>query len=238
MVRGFAKYMAAFDALTEVPPDTLFPKTHVRPRPYIYSDDEVRRLMRVASDYKHDQPLRTYYCLLGLLAVSGLRSGEALGLRIADIDLANGVLTVQGAKFGKSRLVPIHRTAAKELKAYIERRNALHVLDLSPYLFVNRTGRRLCRRRAYYAFADLLASAGIRKLNSGCRPRLHDFRHRFAVRTLIDWYRAGQNVEQRLPALTTFLGHVSVEDTYWYLTEHPELMNRGGSMSAGRGDSL
>jgi integrase/recombinase XerD len=226
MVRGFAKYMAAFDALTEVPPDTLFPKTHVRPRPYIYSDDEVHRLMRVASDYKHDQPLRTYYCLLGLLAVSGLRSGEALGLRIADIDLANGVLTVQGAKFGKSRLVPIHRTTAKELKAYIERRNALHVPELSPYLFVNRTGRRLCRRRAYYAFADLLASAGIRKLNSGRRPRLHDFRHRFAVRTLIDWYRAGQNVEQRLPALTTFLGHVSVEDTYWYLTEYPELMNR------------
>jgi len=226
MVRGFAKYMAAFDALTEVPPDTLFPRTHIRPHPYIYSDDEVRRLMRAASAHKADRPLGTYYCLLGLLAVTGLRSGEALALRMEDIDLANGVLTVRGTKFGKSRLVPIHRTTAAKLKAYIERRNALEVPELSPYLFVNRTGRRLCRRRTYYVFADLLASAGIRKLKSGRRPRLHDFRHRFAVRTLIDWYRAGQNVEQRLPALTTFLGHVSVEDTYWYLTEYPELMNR------------
>ena len=226
MVRGFAKYMAAFDALTEVPPGTLFPKTHIRPRPYIYSDDEVQRLMRAARDYKYDQPLRTYYCLLGLLAVSGLRSGEALDLRAADIDFANRILTVRGTKFGKSRLVPIHRTTAGELKAYIERRNALHVPELSPYLFINRTGRRLCRRRAYYVFADLLVSAGIRKLNSGRGPRLHDFRHRFAVQTLIDWYHTGQDVEQRLPTLSTFLGHVSVEDTYWYLTENPELMNR------------
>lgn len=226
MVRGFAKYMAAFDALTEVPPDSLFPKAHIRPHPYIYSDDEVRRLMRAACDYKYDQPLGTYSCLLGLLAVSGLRSGEALDLRVADLDLANRVLTVRGTKFGKSRLVPIHRTTAKELKAYIERRNALHVPELSPYLFVNRTGRRLCRRRAYYVFANLLASAGIRKLNSGRGPRLHDLRHRFAVQTLIDWYHAGHDVEQRLPTLSTFLGHVSVEDTYWYLTENPELMNR------------
>lgn len=226
MVRGFARYMAAFDAFTEVPPDTLFPKTHNRPHPYIYSDDEVRRLMRVASAYKGDRPLGTYYCLLGLLAVTGLRSGEALALRMEDIDLANRVLTVRGTKFGKSRLVPIHRTTAKQLKAYIDRRNALQVPELSPYLFVNRTGTRLCRRRSYRVFADLLVSAGIRKQNSGRGPRLHDFRHRFAVRTLIDWYRAGQNVEQRLPALTTFLGHVSVECTYWYLTEYPELMNR------------
>jgi integrase/recombinase XerD len=186
--------------------------------------------MKAAFDYEHDRPRGTYYCLLGLLAVSGLRSGEALGLRIEDIDLVNGVLTVLGAKLGKSRLVPIHRTTANELRAYIERRNAFNVPELSPYLFINRTGTRLCRRRAYYVFADLLASAGIRKLSSGRRPRLHDFRHRFAVQTLIDWYRTGQDVEQRLPTLSTFLGHVSVGDTYWYLTEYPGLMNRAVQM--------
>ncbi|HEY2467508.1 MAG TPA: tyrosine-type recombinase/integrase [Terracidiphilus sp.] len=225
MVRGFARYMAAFDTRTEVPSDRLLPKTHIRPRPYIYSDDEIRRLMKAAFEYGHDRPHGTYYCLLGLLAVSGLRSGEALELRIEDIDLANRILTVHGAKFGKSRLVPIHSSTVKQLRAYMKRRDSLHAAELSPYLFVSRKGTRLCRRRAYYVFADLLATAGIRKQPSGRAPRLHDFRHRFAVQTLIDWYRAGQNVEQRLPTLSTFLGHVSVEDTYWYLTEYPELMN-------------
>jgi integrase/recombinase XerD len=225
MVRGFAGYMAAFDALTEVPPDSLFPKTHIRPHPYIYSDDEVRRLMKAAHSHREDRPLGTYYCLLGVLAVSGLRSGEALNLRIGDIDLVNRVLTVRGTKFGKSRLVPIHPSTANQLKAYIKRRDALDVPELSPYLFVSRRGTRLCRRKLYYVFADLLVTVGIRKLNSGRNPRLHDFRHRFAVQTLIEWYRAGQNVEQRLPTLSTFLGHVSVECTYWYLTEYPELMN-------------
>lgn len=225
MVRAFARYMVAFDARTEVPPDTLFPKTHIRPRPYIYSEDEIQRLMRAAFEYKHDRPHGTYYCLVGLLAVSGLRSGEALELRIEDIDLANQFLTVRGAKFGKSRLVPIHSSTVKQLRAYMRRRDALGAAELSPYLFVNGDGGRLCRRRAYYVFADLLASAGIRRQPSGRNPRLHDFRHRFAVQTLIDWYRTGQNVEQRLPMLSTFLGHVSVEDTYWHLTEYPELMN-------------
>jgi integrase len=181
--------------------------------------------MKAAFEYGHDRPHGTYYCLLGLLAVSGLRSGEALELRIEDIDLANRILTVHGAKFGKSRLVPIHSSTVKQLRAYMKRRDSLHAAELSPYLFVSRKGTRLCRRRAYYVFADLLATAGIRKQPSGRAPRLHDFRHRFAVQTLIDWYRAGQNVEQRLPTLSTFLGHVSVEDTYWYLTEYPELMN-------------
>jgi integrase len=225
IVRGFARYMTSFDVRTEVPADTLLPKIDRRPRPYIYSDDEVQRLMKAAYEYEPDRPLRTYYCLLGLLAVSGLRSGEALELRVEDVDLENGILTVRNSKFGKSRLVPIHPSTVDQLRAYLERRTAQHFSELSPHLFISSRGTRLCRRIAYSVFTSLSVSIGLRKKLSGRGPRLQDFRHRFAVQTLIGWYRAGQDVEQRLPILSTFLGHVSVECTYWYLTEYPELMN-------------
>jgi integrase len=224
LIRGFAKHLAAFDARTEVPPTSLLPKRSHRRRPYIYSDNEVRRLLTAAQQYPHDQPRGTYYCLLGLLSVSGLRPGEALGLRVEDVDLGSGAVTVRGAKFGKSRWVPLHPTTVNELKRYKEQRNRFLAPQSSPYFFTSRVGTRISHKQACLVFRRLSVLTGLRKSVYGRGPRLHDFRHRFAVKTLIDWYRAGVDVEHRLPMLSTFLGHVSVECTYWYLTEYPELM--------------
>jgi len=224
MVRGFARYLAAFHSRTEVPAANLLPKRADRSRPYIYSDYEVRRLLNAAKQYEHDRPRGTYYCLLGLLAVSGLRSNEAIGLRVEDVDLKNGILTVRGAKFGKYRLVPLHPTTVSQLKAYKVRRDALQGTQTFPTFFITRRGTHLWQPTIYQVFTHLSVAIGLRNTYSGRGPRLHDFRHRFAVQTLIEWCRTGQDVEQLLPTLSTFLGHVSVESTYWYLTEYPELM--------------
>ena len=229
MVRGFARYVAALDGRSEVPPTDLVPTRFIRPRPYIYSDDEVRRLMEETRKYRYDKPCGTYHCLIGLLAVTGLRVGEAIRLHTEDVDLTDRVLTIRGTKFGKSRLVPLHPTTVNELRNYKERRDALLATRSSAYFFVSRTGTRLIHASIYRVFNGLSVKAGIRKTRRGGGPRLHDLRHRFAVRTLIDWYRTGADVEHRLPTLATFLGHVSVECTYWYLNEYPELMQLAAS---------
>ena len=176
-------------------------------------------------DAPDDQPRGTYYCLFGLLAVSGLRIGEATGLEVHDVDLTKGILTIRNTKFGKSRLVPLHSSTVKKLREYRKRRDELLGMQPSDHFFVTPEGAPLEYWRIYQVFKALAVMAGIRKVASGPGPRLHDFRHRFAVRTLIDWYRSGEDVEARLPVLSTYLGHVSVENTYWYLTEYPELMN-------------
>jgi integrase/recombinase XerD len=225
MVREFAKYAAAFDGRTEVPAKNLLFSKTVRPRPYLYSHEEIQRLLEAAWTWHHDQPRGTYYCLFGLLAVSGLRIGEATGLQVQDVDLTSRILIIRNAKFGKSRLVPLHSTTVKELQAYRERRDKLLGVQSSTHFFTTANGTRLDHWRIYQVFKALAVMAEIRKSVSGPGPRLHDFRHRFAVRTLIDWYRSGEDVEARLPVLSTYLGHVSVENTYWYLTEYPELMN-------------
>ncbi|HEU5413494.1 MAG TPA: tyrosine-type recombinase/integrase [Candidatus Angelobacter sp.] len=224
MVRIFAKYLAAFDVRTEVPPENLLPVKRMRRRPYIYSDKEVRRLLEAAWSCENDRPRGTYYCLFGLLIVSGMRIGEALRLQVKDVDLQNGILTVRDTKFSQSRLVPLHSSTVDELKKYKKQRDKLLGEQSSPHFFITPTGTPLYHQRVYCAFRLLLVQVGLWHGTAGGGPRLHDFRHRFAVRTLIDWYRSGGNVECRLPSLSTYLGHVSVDSTYWYLTEYPELM--------------
>lgn len=224
IIREFAKYAAAFDDRTQVPAQNLLFSKMVRPRPYLYSQDEVNRLLQAA--WMHDdQPRGTYYCLFGLLAVSGLRIGEATNLQVNDVDLTEKILTIRNTKFGKSRLVPVHSSTVKKLREYRKRRDELLGMQPSDHFFVTPKGAPLEHWRIYQVFKALAVIAGIRKVASGPGPRLHDFRHRFAVRTLIDWYRSGEDVEACLPVLSTYLGHVSVENTYWYLTEYPELMN-------------
>ena len=226
MVRGFAKYLAGYDIRTEVPPLDCLSRKFARSRPYLYSDEEIQRLLRAAWRYRRDRPRGTYYCLLGLLTVSGLRIGEAIKLQIQDVGLKNGILTIRDSKFGKSRLVPIHPTTVRELRSYCKRRDEWLMLEnkSTNQFFMTRTGKPLTHHAIYVAFRCLSVEIGLRKVTSGSGPRIHDLRHRFAVRTLINWYRAGKNTEVLLPALATFLGHVSVESTYWYLTEYPELM--------------
>jgi len=226
MVRGFAKYVAGFDIRTEVPPLDCLSRKFARSRPYIYGDEEIQHLLQAAWKYRCKNPRGTYYCLLGLLTVSGLRIGEAIRLQTQDVDLRNGILTIRDTKFGKSRLVPIHPSTARELRAYWKRRGEWLRLGnkSSSHFFMNRKGTPLSHNSIYVAFRYLSVEIGIRRVTSGSGPRIHDLRHRFAITTLINWYRSGKNAEVLLPALATFLGHVSVESTYWYLKEYPELM--------------
>lgn len=169
-------------------------------------------------------PGLSYSCLFGLLSVSGLRVGEALALTRDDVDLAHGVLTVRAAKFGKSRLVPLHPSTQRVLKDYARRRDALIGEPRSPYFLVAEEGGRLWGPTVRVAFYTLSRQVGLRGPTDRSGPRLHDFRHRFAVETLRRWYRRGQDIDIHLPALTTYLGHVNIQDTYWYLSACPELM--------------
>jgi integrase/recombinase XerD len=224
-VRGFARHWSAQDSLTEIPPSSLLPYRPGRAHPYLYSDDEVRQLLQAARQLPSAHGLRglTYHCLLGLLAVTGLRISEARNLLTDDTDLNEGILTIRGAKFGKSRLVPIHPSTRTVLSDYASQRD--HCLTRRPEtFFVSGRGTRLDGAEIRRTFYDLSRQIGLRGALDSHGPRLHDFRHRFALETLLQWYRSGQDVERRLPILSTYLGHVHVADTYWYLSACPELM--------------
>jgi len=229
-VRGFARYRSATDPRTQVPPQGLLPFQPKRARPYLYSDDEIRRLLRAALQmpcrYERGNLLRwVYYCLFGLLSVSGLRLAEARNLELQDVDIKSAVLTVRNTKFGKTRLVPLHASTCKVLADYIDRR-ARHWAKrpVSSYLFVSSWGNRLDSGQIHRAFYVLSRQVGLRGDSDSHGPRLHDMRHRFATNTLVNWYRSDQDPERLLPVLSAYLGHVHVEDTQWYLNGCPELM--------------
>jgi integrase len=225
-VRGFARYRSATDARTEIPPWGLLPHRPERARPYLYTDAEIQQLLEAALHLAPAGGLRawTYHALLGLLAVTGLRISEALGLTLEDVDLRAGVLTVRGTKFGKSRLVPLHASTQQVLAAYTLRREDFLAGRRAVSFFISRRGTRLDGATVRRTFYTLSRQIGLRGPSASHGPRLHDFRHRFAVQTLVQWYRAGAEVGPRLPILSTYLGHVQVRDTYWYLTACPELM--------------
>lgn len=225
-VRGFARYHMANDPQTEVPPPDLLPFRPRRARPYLYSDEDIAGLLRGALDLPPAGGLRpwTYHCLLGLLSVTGLRIGEAIRLKAEDVDLQDGVLTIRGTKFGKSRLVPIDRSTQAVLEQYRVRRERLLAGCAASAFFITGRGHHLDIGDIHRTFYRLSRQIGLRSASASHGPRLHDFRHRFAVQTLLRWYRSGEDVERRLPVLSTYLGHVHVADTYWYLSACPELM--------------
>jgi integrase len=166
-----------------------------------------------------------YYCLFGLLSVSGLRLGEARNLELQDVDLEAAVLTVRNAKFGKTRLLPLHASTCKVLADYIARRERHWAgRPVSSYLFVSSWGNRLDNAQIHRAFYALSRQIGLRGASDHHGPRLHDLRHRFATNTLVNWYRTDQDPERRLPLLSAYLGHVHIADTQWYLEGSPELM--------------
>ena len=224
-VRGFARHVCSVDARTEVLPVGMVPGPS-RAKPYIYTEAEIVKLLAAALELPPTDGLRrwTYYCLLGLLAVTGLRIGEALRLSRDDVNLKEGILNVCGSKFGKSRLVPVHPSTRCILGRYAKRRDAHLSPPRSPYFFVAERGGRLLPQYVYRVFWRLSRQTGLRAPKAHTGPRLHDFRHRFAVETLLVWYRSGQSVELLLPVLSTYLGHTCVRDTYWYLSACPELM--------------
>jgi integrase/recombinase XerD len=225
-VRVFARYRSAIDPLTEIPSRKLFPKVSKRAQPYLYTEKEVEQLLDGALRLSTASPLkrRTLYCMFGLLAVTGMRIGEILDLKLPNVDLQAGVITVEGAKFGKSRLVPLHVSTRKALSNYLVFRNKYLKGQPAEHFFISSVGTRFEQGNLYRAFHVVSRQIGIRKADSKHGPRFHDFRHRFAIETMLRWYRNGENVERRLPILSTYLGHVQVTGTYWYLTACPELM--------------
>jgi integrase len=226
-VRGFARHLQVEFPHTQVPSMQLLPTSCTRARPYLYSQQEIRRLLSAARAYSPGDrlPGLSYHCLFGLLAVTGMRISEALTLTREDVDLEVGVLTVRAAKLGKSRLLPLHRSTQRILKSYAERRDALLGEPRSPYFLVAEEGGRLWGPTVRVAFYELSRQIGLRGPRDRSGPRLHDFRHRFSIEALLRWYRAGKDVELQLPALSTYLGHCNVQDTYWYLSACPELMS-------------
>ena len=224
-VRGFARHVANIDPGTEVPPAGLLPPLK-RAKPYVYSDAEIDALLAAALALPPATGLRrwTYYYLFGLIAVTGMRLSEAIGLQHTDVDLEAGVLTVRQGKFGKSRLLPLHQTTREALLSYAERRDAYLGSRCGAHFYVAERGGRLLHQYVHRVFWRLSREIGLRRQGDHTGPRVHDFRHRFAIRTLLSWYREGIEVERRLPVLSTYLGHVCVRDTYWYLSACPELM--------------
>jgi integrase len=229
-VRAFARYWSSVDVATEIPPEGLLPFRARRPRPYLYSELEVQRLLEEAKSTPAQfslQPL-TYHCLFGLLAVTGLRISEALNLESRDVNWAEGVLTIRTSKFGKSRLVPLHPTTKEVLSDYASQRIQRFPDRPTSAFFPSRTGAHLDPGQVRRTFYRISRQIGIRGASASHGPRLHDFRHRFAVETLLRWYRSGEDVRRRLPILSTYIGHSHVTDTYWYLSNTPELMAAAG----------
>jgi site-specific recombinase XerD len=225
VVRGFARYVHGVDPRTEVPATDLLPARFRRAVPHLYSEAEIAQLMEAARKTIRS-PLRaaTYETLLGLLAVTGLRVGEAIGLDRDDVDIAAGVLVVRCAKGGNSREVPLHASTVDALGAYARRRDELCPRVSSPSFLVSIAGTRLDRGSVWHEFDRLRRLTGLSGRPGSRPPRMHDLRHSFVLRTLLNWYGAGANVEAQLPLLSVYLGHVDPSSTYWYFEAAPELL--------------
>ena len=229
IVRLFAQWLHGIDPEHEVPPQALIPNRYRRARPYIYSDEEIRRIIDAAAKLPSISGIRalTYSTLFGLIAVTGLRISEAISLNIGDVDLETGVLTVRRGKLGKARLLPLSDSTTAQLTGYAKERDRL--LGARPKsFFVSECGERPTDCNARYNFASICQNIGLRpaeKFNRhGRGPRIHDLRHTFAVRTLVDWYRTGKDPAREMIKLTTYLGHIDPVHTYWYIEAVPELL--------------
>ena len=223
-VRGFARYMATIDPLSEVPSKDLLPARGARVAPYLYSPAEIAALMDAARMLTPPMRAATYETLIGLMATTGLRLGEAVGLDRADVDLEDGALHVRRAKQNKHREVPLHPSTTAALREYLRLRDRRWPKLETPAFFVSRLGVRLTTSAVSYTFPKLIREVGLEGRGERLRPRPHDLRHTFAVRTLLEWHRAGAEVERQLPRLSTYLGHVDPSSSYWYLQAAPELL--------------
>lgn len=224
-VRGFASYLHALDPATEIPPADLLTASGYQPAPpCLYSNTDVAALLRAARGLSPPLWAATFETLLGLLACTGMRIGEAMRLDRDDIDWDHGLLIVRSSKFGRSREVVCHPTAIDALRAYSTERDRLCPRPASASFFVSKRGRRLIHHSIYATFHALVDEAGLREGPRGRPRRVHDLRHSFAIETLLRWYRDGGDVQARLPLLSTYLGHVRPSSTFWYLTASPELL--------------
>jgi integrase len=223
-VRTFARYLHALDPACEVPPLELLPASKYRPAPYIYGDEEVTALMTAAGALRPRLRAATFRTLIGLLACTGLRIGEAIRLDREDFDPANRLLTIRDSKFGKSREVLLAPSTVAALDEYGEVRDRLCPRPPQRSFFITTRGTRPCHPTIHQPFRALLDQAGVSHPSPPRHVRIHDLRHSFAVKTLLDWYRDGGDVAARMPLLSTYLGHVDPAATFWYLSAAPELL--------------
>ena len=222
IARGFARYLAGIDARTEVPPTGLIAGRRRWRPPFIYSPGDIEALLAQARQLT-PMPAATHETLIGLLAVTGMRVGEAIRLDRADIDWADAVLTIRESKFGKTRMVPVLDSTLDTLSRYARIRDRLCPQTAPASFFISTAGTRLIYACVGQVFRRLRDRAGV-GAGADYRPRIHDLRHTFAVRVLLRWYQAGDDVEVRLPILSTYLGHRDPRSTYWYLSAAPELL--------------
>jgi integrase/recombinase XerD len=222
IARGFARYLRALDPATEAPPPGVFPTRRHRPTPFLWSQRDICRLLQSARALRPTLRAATYETLFGLLATCGMRIGEAVGLDRDDVDLQAGVITIRHAKFDRPRLVPLHPTVTEALSRYAAERDRLCPRPRCRAFFVSSMGTRLDRSGVGKTLRKITTSLGMR--TETVHPRAHDLRHSFAVDTLIRWQHSGLSVDEHIATLSTYLGHVSPADTYWYLSASPELM--------------
>ncbi|GAA4384412.1 tyrosine-type recombinase/integrase [Agromyces bauzanensis] len=222
VIRSFAVYLATMDAATEVPPSGIFPTSRQRPTPYLFSEPDIERVLTAARGLGSPLRAATYETLFGLLAVSGMRIGEALGLTRGDVDLGSGVITIRHAKFDRTRLVPLHESTTAALSAYALTRDRLRRPPRADVFFCSTAGTALGRSGVDRMFRKITTTLGLR--TGTTHPRVHDLRHGFAVRTIVNWQEQGVSIDAHLASLSGYLGHVAPADTYWYLSAVPELM--------------
>lgn len=223
-VRVFARHQAALDPATQVPPEDILSRRYQPHRPRLFTDAEIVALLEATEVLEPGFKAVTWRTMIGLLAATGMRPGEAWRLQLQDVNLADGVLRITNSKFDKSRLVFLHPSATIALSEYLDHRT--HWTSTKPSssttVFINTTNTPITT--ASPVFRELLAAAEITTPDHQPPPRLHDLRHTFAVNTMLDWYRDGGNVQNRLPLLSTWLGHIDPASTYWYLHAVPELL--------------
>lgn len=224
VVRGFAAHLHAIDPAHQIPPRGLIPNGHRHVVPYLYTNHEIAALVRAAGQLSIPLPAATYQTLIRLLAVTGMRVGEAIRLDREDFDATLGMLTVRGTKFGKTRQLPLHPTTTAGLQVYLRLCDKVMPNPQSSALLLSTQGCRLRYNRVWEIFHGLVGHAELTPRSPGCTPRIHDLRHTFAVATLLEWYRTGADVAAMLPRLSTYLGHTDPKHTYWYLSAAPELL--------------
>jgi integrase len=222
VARGFASYLQTIDPATEIPPPDVFPVRRQRATPYLFSQHDIDRLLHEARSLRRPLRAASYEALFGLLAVCGMRIGEAIALQREDVDLEAGLITIRQSKHDRVRLVPLHPTATDALCRYASERDRLCPRPRSRAFFLSSAGTAVHKSCLGATFREITTRIGLR--TEAVHPRIHDLRHRFAVQTLIDWQRSGIKIDEHIATLSTYLGHASPADTYWYLSASPELM--------------
>jgi len=225
IVRNFAKYYSVYDKQTQIPPAHLLKEKYQRVKPYIYHKDEINLLLETCLHVK-SEGLRhlTYYTLMGLLVVTGCRIGEIIMLEASDYNADAGLLTIRNGKNHNTRIIPLHKSTVLKLNDYRYKSEYFHDVPTVNNFFVKENGSKLTVNGVETFFVRISKTIGLRNKEDNTGPRIHDFRHTFAVNTIIKWYKQGLNVDQQMPFLSTYLGHQKPSDTYWYLTAVPELV--------------